>query len=135
MRTSLDTQFLGLTGQGYRTVELYNSPARIIKRNAVFRAFLYNNGVYYYFFQEVKQLQNEIDKLSGLRHPRIVRFHGSEQKGDVIYIFLDFMAGVRVFLTHRCPLALIRFICLRQKVDLSTNASCHELFPLTANSF
>ena len=61
------------------------------------RAFLYNNRVYYYFFQEVKQLQNEIDKLSGLRHPRIVRFHGSEQKGDVIYLFLDFMAGVRSF--------------------------------------
>ena len=59
---------------------------------------LYNNGVYYnYFFQEVKQLQNEIYKLSWLRHPRIVRFHGSEQKGDVIYLFLDFMAGVRVF--------------------------------------
>ena len=34
MRTSLDTQFLRLTGQGYRTVELYNGPARIIKRNA-----------------------------------------------------------------------------------------------------
>ena len=76
----------------------HNSPARIIKRNALFRAFLYNyNGVYYYFFQEVKQLQNEIDKLSRLRHPRIVRFLGSEQKGDVIYLFLDFMAGVRVF--------------------------------------
>ena len=87
---------LGPTGQGYRTVELYSSPARIIKRNALFRAFLYNTGVYYYLFQEVKQLQNEIDKLSRLRHPRIVRFHGSEQKGDVIYLFLDFMAGVRV---------------------------------------
>ena len=97
MRTSLDTQLLGLTEQGYRTVELYNSPRRIIKRNALFRAVLFNNGVYYYFFQEVKQLQNEIDKLSRLRHPRIVRFHGSEQKGDVIYLFLDFMAGVRVF--------------------------------------
>ena len=94
MRTSLDTQFLGLTGQGYRTSELYNSPA---KRNALFRAFLYNNGVYYYFFQEVKQLQNEIDKLSRLRHRRIVRFHGSEQKGDFIYLFLDFMPGVRAF--------------------------------------
>ena len=97
MRTSLDTQLLGLTEQGYRTVELYNGPRRIIKRNALFRAVLFNNGVYYYFFQEVKQLQNEIDKLSRLRHPRIVRFHGSEQKGDVIYLFLDFMAGVRVF--------------------------------------
>ena len=89
---------MGHTGQGYRGVELHNSPARIIKRNALFRAFLYNyNGVYYYVFQEVKQLQNEIDKLSRLRHPRIVRFLGSEQKGDVIYLFLDFMAGVRVF--------------------------------------
>ena len=98
MRTSLDTQLLGLTEQGYRTDELYNSPRRIIKRNALFRVVLFNNGpVYYYFFQEVKQLQNEIDKLSGLRHQRIVRFHGSEQKGDVIYLFLDFMAGVRVF--------------------------------------
>ena len=97
MRTSLDTQFLGLTEQGYRTVELNYSTARIIKRNALSRAFLYNNGVYYYFFQEVEQLQNEIDTLSRLRHPRIVRFHGSEQKGDVIYLFLDFMAGVRVF--------------------------------------
>ena len=37
-------QFLGLTKQGYRTVELYKSPARIIKRNALSRAFLYNNG-------------------------------------------------------------------------------------------
>ena len=92
IRSSWDSQ-----GQGYRTVELYNSPARIIKRNAVFRAFLYNNGVYYYFFQEVRQLENKIDKLRRLRHPRIVHFHGSEQKGDVIYIFLDFMAGVRVF--------------------------------------
>ena len=106
MRTSLDTQFLGLTEQGYRTVELYNSPARIIKRNAHFRAFLYNNGVYYYLFQEVKQLQNEIDKLSRLRHPRIVRFHGSEQKGDVLYLFLDFMAGVRVFFNPYVPIVL-----------------------------
>ena len=97
MRTSLVTQLLRLTEQGYRTVELYDSPRRIIKRNALFRAVLFSNGVYYYFFQEVKQLQNEIDKLSRLRHPRIVRFHGSEQKGDVIYLFLDFMAGVRVF--------------------------------------
>ena len=106
MRTSLDTQLLGLTEQGYRTVELYNSPARIIKRNAHFRAFLYNNGVYYYLFQEVKQLQNEIDKLSRLRHPRIVRFHGSEQKGDVLYLFLDFMAGVRVFFNPYVPIVL-----------------------------
>ena len=97
VRASLDTQFLGLTEQGYRTVELYNSPGRIIKRNAVFRAFLFNNGVYYYFFQGVKQLENELVKLRRLRHPRIVRVHGSEQKGDVIYLFLDFMAGVRVF--------------------------------------
>ena len=53
----------------------------------------------------VKQLQNEIDKLSGLRHPRIVRFHGSELKGEVIYLFLDFMAGVRVFqpVDAHCP--------------------------------
>ena len=97
MRTSLDTQFLGLTEQGYRTVELYNSRARIIKRNALLRAFLFKNGVYYYFFQGVKQLENELVKLRRLRHPRIVRVHGSEQKGDVIYLFLDFMAGVRVF--------------------------------------
>ena len=129
MRTSLDTQSLGLTEQGYRTVELYHSPGRIIKRNALFRAFLYSNGVYYYFFQEVKQLQNEIDKLSRLRHPRIVRFHGSEQKGDVIYLFLAFMTGVRVFLTHRCPLSLIRFICMRQKVEVSTNTPCHQPRP------
>ena len=74
-----------------------NSPETIIKRNALFRAFLFNNGVYYYFFQGVKQLENELVKLRRLRHPRIVRVHGIEQKGDVIYLFLDFMAGVRLF--------------------------------------
>ena len=53
--------------------------------------------IYYYFFQGVKQLENELVKLRRLSHPRIVRVHGSEQKGNFIYLFLDFMAGVRVF--------------------------------------
>ena len=74
-----------------------NSPEKIINRNALFRALLFNNGVYCYFFQGVKQLENELVKLRRLRHPRIVRVHGIEQKGDVIYLFLDFMAGVRLF--------------------------------------
>ena len=74
-----------------------NSPEKIINRNALFRALLFNNVVYYYFFQGVKQLENELVKLRRLRHPKIVRVHGIEQKGDVIYLFLDFMAGVRLF--------------------------------------
>ena len=74
-----------------------NSPETIIKRNALFRALLFHNGVYYYFFQGVKQLENELVKLRRLRHPRIVHVHGIEQKEDVIYLFLDFMAGVRLF--------------------------------------
>ena len=99
MRTSLDTQFLGLTEQEYigQLSYMRNSPEKVINRNALFRALLFNNGVYYYFFQGVKQLENELVKLRRLRHPRIVRVHGIEQKGDVIYLFLDFMAGVRLF--------------------------------------
>ena len=69
----------------------------MIKRNALFMAFLFNNRVYYYFFQGVKQLKNELDKLRRLRHPRIVHVYGLEQNGDFIYLFLDFMAGVRLF--------------------------------------
>ncbi|CAH3047002.1 unnamed protein product, partial [Porites lobata] len=60
----------------------------------------------------VKQLENELVKLRRLRHPRIVRVHGIEQKGDVIYLFLDFMAGenelfpVLVFETMTCSVNL-----------------------------
>ena len=35
-----------------------------------------------------------------------MRFHGSEQKGDVLYLFLDFMAGVRVFFNPYVPIVL-----------------------------
>ena len=93
IRSSWDSQSRDIGQFSY----IHNSPETIIKRNALFRAFLSNNGVYYYFFQGVKQLENELVKLRRLRHPRIVRVHGIEQKEDVIYLFLDFMAGVRLF--------------------------------------
>ena len=61
MRTSLDTQLLGLTEQGYRTDEFYNSPRRIIKRNALFRAVLFNNG---YTTMSFRRLSNFKMKLT-----------------------------------------------------------------------
>ena len=93
IRSSWDSQSRDIGQLSY----IRNNPETIIKRNALFRAFLFNNGVYYYFFQGVKQLENELVRLRRLRHPRIVHVYGMEQKEDFIYLFLDFMAGVRFF--------------------------------------
>lgn len=47
------------------------------------------------FFYQVKALQNEISILKNVKHERIVTFYGSEEKDDHLYLFMDFMPGVR----------------------------------------
>ncbi|XP_078441808.1 protein kinase superfamily protein isoform X2 [Wolffia australiana] len=40
-----------------------------------------------------RQLGQEIALLSRLRHPNIVRYHGSDMLGDKLYIYLEYVSG------------------------------------------
>ncbi|KAI3824134.1 hypothetical protein L1987_05583 [Smallanthus sonchifolius] len=41
--------------------------------------------------ESIKQLQQEIDVLSQLKHPNIVQYYGSETVGDRFYIYLEYV--------------------------------------------
>ncbi|EFJ36960.1 hypothetical protein SELMODRAFT_76216 [Selaginella moellendorffii] len=43
--------------------------------------------------ESVKQLMQEINMLSSLRHPNIVQYLGSEMLDDSLYIYLEFVSG------------------------------------------
>ena len=55
----------------------------------------------------MKALKNEILILKKLTHERIVSYHGSEQKGGHLHLFMDFMAGVRAYMCCGCRRAII----------------------------
>ncbi|CAD8058805.1 unnamed protein product [Paramecium sonneborni] len=58
----------------------------------------------------VKQLQKEIEMLSKLQHPNIVRYLGCEQKNQFINIFLEYVSGGSV------QTLLERFGCFRERL-------------------
>lgn len=43
--------------------------------------------------ESIKQLEQEINLLSGLEHPNIVQYHGSETVEDLFYIYLEYVPG------------------------------------------
>ncbi|CAD8146764.1 unnamed protein product [Paramecium pentaurelia] len=59
---------------------------------------------------KVKQLQKEIEMLSRLQHPNIVRYIGCEQKNQFINIFLEYVSGGSV------QTLLERFGCFRERL-------------------
>ena len=56
------------------------------------------NTIVFFFFEQVKALNNEISILKKLTHERIVSYYGSEQKDGHLHLFMDFMAGVRTYM-------------------------------------
>ncbi|CAD8060756.1 unnamed protein product [Paramecium sonneborni] len=59
---------------------------------------------------KVKQLQKEIEMLSKLQHPNIVRYIGCEQKNQFINIFLEYVSGGSV------QTLLERFGCFKERL-------------------
>ncbi|CAD8144008.1 unnamed protein product [Paramecium octaurelia] len=59
---------------------------------------------------KVRQLQKEIEMLSKLQHPNIVRYIGCEQKNQFINIFLEYVSGGSV------STLLERFGCFRERL-------------------
>lgn len=49
----------------------------------------------WFFFQEVKALQNEISILTDVEHERIVSYYENEQNGPYLDLLMEFMPGVR----------------------------------------
>jgi len=52
----------------------------------------------WFFFQEVKALQNAISNLQKVKHERIVSYCGSQQIGGYLHLFMEFMPGVRALM-------------------------------------
>lgn len=44
----------------------------------------------------MKALEAEIDLLKNLRHDRIVLYYGTQQTDLHVYIFMEYMPGVRI---------------------------------------
>ena len=55
----------------------------------------------------MKALEAEIDLLKNLRHDRIVLYYGTQQTDLHVYIFMEFMPGVRFVLKLILILQLI----------------------------
>ncbi|XP_071723998.1 mitogen-activated protein kinase kinase kinase YODA-like [Rutidosis leptorrhynchoides] len=47
--------------------------------------------------ESAKQLMQEINLLSRLRHPNIVQYYGSQKAGDRLYIFLEYVSGGSIY--------------------------------------
>uniref|UniRef100_A0A2P2MV66 mitogen-activated protein kinase kinase kinase n=1 Tax=Rhizophora mucronata TaxID=61149 RepID=A0A2P2MV66_RHIMU len=47
--------------------------------------------------ESAKQLMQEITLLRSLRHPNIVQYYGSEQVGDRLYIYLEYVSGGSIY--------------------------------------
>ncbi|MED6135834.1 hypothetical protein PIB30_050382 [Stylosanthes scabra] len=47
--------------------------------------------------ESAKQLMQEINLLSRLRHPNIVQYYGSETVGDKLYIYLEYVSGGSIY--------------------------------------
>lgn len=47
--------------------------------------------------ESIKQLEQEINLLSGLEHPNIVQYYGSETVEDLFYIYLEYVPGGSIY--------------------------------------
>lgn len=47
-------------------------------------------------FQEVRSFETELQLLKNLRHERIVTYYGTDRTDGKLYIFMEYMPGVRV---------------------------------------
>lgn len=50
-----------------------------------------------YNLQEVRALENEIHLLRNFEHERIVSYFGCAQDKQSLYIFMEYLPGVRFF--------------------------------------
>lgn len=50
-----------------------------------------------YILQEVRALENEIHLLRNFEHERIVSYFGCAQDKQSLYIFMEYLPGVRFF--------------------------------------
>lgn len=48
--------------------------------------------------QEVKSFETELQLLKNLRHERIVAYFGTERADGKLYIFMEYMPGVRQYM-------------------------------------
>ena len=46
--------------------------------------------------QEVRSFETELQLLKNLRHERVVIYYGTERTDGKLYIFMEYMPGVRV---------------------------------------
>lgn len=46
--------------------------------------------------QEVRSFETELQLLKNLRHERVVTYYGTERTDGKLYIFMEYMPGVRV---------------------------------------
>ena len=46
--------------------------------------------------QEVKSFETELQLLKNLRHERIVAYFGTERADGKLFIFMEYMPGVRI---------------------------------------
>eukprot|EP00438_Fugacium_kawagutii_P010246 Skav234278 [mRNA] locus=scaffold1464:1275640:1277216:- [translate_table: standard] len=60
-----------------------------------------------------EQLENEIQMMKDLKHPRIVTYFGHDYIGDCLYIYLEYMAGGSL------AQALKQFGCFEESLTLS----------------
>ena len=49
---------------------------------------------YYYYLQEVRSFETELQLLKNLRHERIVTYYGTDRGDGKLCIFMEFMPGV-----------------------------------------
>ena len=87
---------LGIHNKRFKTSK---NTTMLIQRDTFWR-------ISWFFFQDVKAIQNEISVLKNVKHERIVSYYGSEQRDGYLHVFMDFMPGVRAFMWC-CPLAPI----------------------------
>ena len=52
--------------------------------------------VHMYTLQEVKSFETELQLLKNLRHERIVAYFGTERADGKLFIFMEYMPGVRI---------------------------------------
>ena len=67
--------------------------------------------------QEVKALEAEIDLLKNLQHERIVLYFGTQQTDLHVYIFMEYLPGVRLNIKNlRSPSKNVGFLTILTKI-------------------
>lgn len=70
-----------------------------------------------YILQEVRALENEIHLLRNFEHERIVSYFGCAQDKQSLYIFMEYLPGVRFFLSYSSTANLL-YLCYFNKFEL-----------------